>query len=95
VAILDSDRFDLTDQSQCKTIGTLPTFGMLIAPFSTRMQFELLTARKLSLCSRWKEFPQLKHQFWKDKTCWSDGYFVCSVGNASAETIRKYIQEQG
>ncbi|WP_370317887.1 transposase, partial [Pseudoalteromonas sp.] len=23
------------------------------------------------------------------------GYFVCSVGNASAETIRKYIQEQG
>ncbi|WP_199524514.1 transposase, partial [Pseudoalteromonas sp. bablab_jr011] len=24
-----------------------------------------------------------------------DGYFVCSVGNASAETIRKYIQEQG
>ncbi|MBC7010447.1 transposase, partial [Pseudoalteromonas sp. BZK2] len=26
---------------------------------------------------------------------WSDGYFVCSVGNASAETIRKYIQEQG
>ncbi|MGM0482102.1 MAG: transposase [Pseudomonadota bacterium] len=25
----------------------------------------------------------------------SDGYFVCSVGNASEETIRKYIQEQG
>ncbi|MBE0421569.1 MULTISPECIES: transposase, partial [Pseudoalteromonas] len=26
---------------------------------------------------------------------WSDGYFVCSVGNAAADTIRKYIQEQG
>ncbi|WP_351089687.1 transposase, partial [Shewanella sp. S1-49-MNA-CIBAN-0167] len=25
---------------------------------------------------------------------WSDGYFACSVGNASADTIRKYIQEQ-
>ncbi|MCL1084472.1 transposase, partial [Shewanella psychromarinicola] len=25
----------------------------------------------------------------------SDGYFACSVGNASADTIRKYIQEQG
>ncbi|MGE6812188.1 IS200/IS605 family transposase, partial [Pseudoalteromonas nigrifaciens] len=23
------------------------------------------------------------------------GYFVCSVGNAAADTIRKYIQEQG
>ncbi|WP_193039115.1 transposase, partial [Pseudoalteromonas nigrifaciens] len=28
-------------------------------------------------------------------TFWSDGYFVCSVGNASADTIRKYIQNQG
>jgi len=26
---------------------------------------------------------------------WVDGYFVCSVGNVSADTIRKYIQEQG
>jgi putative transposase len=43
----------------------------------------------------WKAFPYLKRQFWLEKTFWSDGYFVCSVGNASAETIRKYIQEQG
>lgn len=43
----------------------------------------------------WLKFPGLKTQFWAEKTFWSDGYFVCSVGNASAETIRKYIQEQG
>ena len=43
----------------------------------------------------WKSFPYLKNQFWKEKTFWSDGYFVCSVRNASAEIIRKYIQEQG
>lgn len=43
----------------------------------------------------WREFPALKKQFWLEKTFWSDGYFACSVGNASAETIRKYIQEQG
>ena len=43
----------------------------------------------------WLEYPILKKQFWVEKTFWSDGYFVCSVGNASAETIRKYIQEQG
>ncbi|MBG9993907.1 transposase [Pseudoalteromonas sp. NZS127_1] len=30
-----------------------------------------------------------------EKTFWSDGYFACSVGNASADTIRKYIQDQG
>ena len=43
----------------------------------------------------WKTFPYLKNQLWKEKTFWSGGYFVCSVGNASAETTRKYIQEQG
>ena len=43
----------------------------------------------------WDEFPSLKKEFWAEKTFWSDGYFACSVGDASAETIRKYIQEQG
>lgn len=43
----------------------------------------------------WRYAPDLKRQFWNEKTFWSDGYFACSVGNASAKTIRKYIQEQG
>ena len=38
---------------------------------------------------------ELKKEFWKENTFWSDGYFVCSTGNASTETIRKYIEEQG
>jgi putative transposase len=29
------------------------------------------------------------------QTFWSDGYFVCSIGNVSKEVIEKYIQEQG
>jgi putative transposase len=37
----------------------------------------------------------LKTRFWKENTFWSDGYFVCSVGDASIETIKKYIKEQG
>lgn len=37
----------------------------------------------------------LKKHFWKEKTFWSDGYFACSVGNASKETIQAYIQNQG
>jgi len=39
--------------------------------------------------------PSLERQFWNEKAFWSDGYFVCSVGNTSAKTIRKYIREQG
>lgn len=38
---------------------------------------------------------ELKKHFWKENTFWSDGYFVCSTGDASTETIRKYIEMQG
>lgn len=26
---------------------------------------------------------------------WSDGYFVCSIGEANPDTIRNYIENQG
>ena len=37
----------------------------------------------------------LKKQFWKEKTFLGDGYFACSIGQVSKETIEKYIQNQG
>jgi putative transposase len=42
-----------------------------------------------------KHRVELKKHFWAENTFWSDGYFVCSTGDASTETIRKYIEEQG
>ncbi len=42
-----------------------------------------------------KHSNYLQKQFWKEKTFWSDGYFVCSVGEASPETIQNYIANQG
>ena len=40
-------------------------------------------------------YSELKKHFWKQKVFWSSGYFVCSTGDASTETIAKYIAEQG
>jgi putative transposase len=37
----------------------------------------------------------LKKEFWEEHTFWSDGYFVCSIGEASPDTICKYIENQG
>ena len=51
--------------------------------------------KQMTTSQTWRAFPTLKKQFWLEQTFWSDGYFVCSVGNASSDTIRKYIQEQG
>ena len=39
--------------------------------------------------------PLLKTQFWKENTFFSDNYFVCSTGDASTDTIQKYMEQQG
>lgn len=43
--------------------------------------------------SSWSTF--LKSVYWKERTLWSDGYFVATTGQASTETIRQYIENQG
>ena len=37
----------------------------------------------------------LSKNFWKEHTFWSDGYFVCSIGEASPDTVRQCILSQG
>jgi len=37
----------------------------------------------------------LQEHFWKEKTFWTDGYFVCTIGEANPDTIRNYIKNQG
>ena len=52
--------------------------------------------KQISTIELWKQFPNiLSKQFWKGHTFWSDGYFVCSIGEANPDTIRKYIENQG
>lgn len=44
----------------------------------------------------WEVYPSfLKKHFWKEHTFWSDGYFVCSIGETNPDTIKKYIENQG
>ena len=50
--------------------------------------------KQMSTFYIWKYY-NLEKYFWKEKTFWSDGYFACSTGDASTETIKKYIESQG
>ena len=44
----------------------------------------------------WQKYKNILSQnFWKEHTFWSDGYFVCSIGEASPDTISQYILSQG
>lgn len=44
----------------------------------------------------WNKFSdKLRKYFWKERTFFTDGYFVSTIGEVSTETLRKYIQNQG
>ena len=44
----------------------------------------------------WQKYANiLAKQYWKRKIFWSDGYFVCSIGEVSSAIIQKYIETQG
>lgn len=44
----------------------------------------------------WEKYSAYLHKcFWKEKTFFTDGYFICSVGNVSEKTLKEYIKNQG
>ena len=52
--------------------------------------------KQMSISAVWKKYGDfLRHNFYKEHTFWTDGYFVSSIGNVSQETIKKYIENQG
>ena len=67
-------------------IEAKPTFS----PYSIVHKIKIISTFRI-----WKKYENfLKKYYWKERTFWSDGYFVCSIGEANSETIRKYIEEQ-
>ena len=44
----------------------------------------------------WKKYSAYLHKcFWNEKTFFTEGYFICSVGNVSEKTLKEYIENQG
>ena len=44
----------------------------------------------------WEQYPDvLASVFWKEKTFFTDGYFICSVGDVSSKILKQYIENQG
>ena len=41
-----------------------------------------------------KEFPQIRHQLWKE-SFWSSSYCLLTTGEVPLETLKKYIESQG
>lgn len=44
----------------------------------------------------WKNYSSyLKQFYWKEHNLWTRGYFCATIGNASNDTVQKYIESQG
>lgn len=52
--------------------------------------------KQISTIYSWKSYSNiLSKYYWKEHTLWSDGYFICTIGNISKDIIQKYIKSQG
>lgn len=70
----------------------------LLVSYPPRLSVSMIVRRlkQESTIKPWTIFPDyLSKHFWKERTFWSDGYFVSSIGEANPETIRRYIENQG
>lgn len=52
------------------------------------------TLKSLSAVRLFVAFPSLKRFYAKSGRLWSRGYFISTIGQISAETVRKYIAAQ-
>lgn len=52
------------------------------------------TLKSISAIELFKEHPKLKQFYEKCGFLWSKGYFISTIGNISADTVKKYIEEQ-
>ena len=70
---------------------------LLISSFPNISAFAIVRRLKQeSTFLIWKDFESLLQKyFWKERTFWSDGYFVATTGQVSTETIRRYIENHG
>lgn len=52
------------------------------------------TFKSISAIELFKKHPKLKQFYGRRGSLWSKGYFVSTIGKVSANTIKRYIEEQ-
>lgn len=92
--------FEISQESDF-SIDTMETDGdhiHFLIDYPPTLSISSIVNRLKSMSTNriWKQFgTYLKNQYWKEKTLWTDGYFCCSTGDTSTDTIKQYINEQG
>ena len=100
--IIDVKQFlcDTTKQCECSIlqIETDKDHVHMLLEYSPKISISDIVKwfKQYSTYRMWHYHEEyLSKQYWRNKILWSDGYFACSIGQVSQETIAKYIQNQG
>ena len=55
----------------------------------------VMRLKQISTYNLWLEYDSfLKNHFYRERTFWSDGYFVSSIGYIDEEQVKEYIKNQ-
>lgn len=65
----------------------------IIAPPKLSITFIVKHLKGTSGIRLFRQYPELRNQLWKGEL-WNGSYFVETVGSASEENVRKYIEHQ-
>lgn len=69
---------------------------MLQTSPTIRLSDFVRTLKSYTTYHLWGKYPQwLDSVFYRERTFWSDGYFISSIGKVSSETLRHCIENQG
>jgi len=82
----------------CEFDDTKPNHVHLLISATPNVSPSYIVSRlkQYSTYKVWLALPDIMSKFyWKKHYLWTRGYFVCSVGEASEDTIRHYIENQG
>ena len=85
-----------TNHYQIKALSVMPDHVHLFidCPQTVAPSDIAKTIKSISAIDMFKTYPKLKRFYARCGVLWSRGYFLSTVGNLSAETIQKYIEEQ-
>lgn len=60
-----------------------------------KLSYDICLKHNIVIRYIYKYSKYLNRYFWRERTFWSDGYFVSTIGNVSEERLHVYIENQG
>lgn len=72
-------------------------YHCLVSSIPTLSPMQIIhVLKQQSTYELWQKYPIYLSQFyWKRHELWTSGYFCSSIGNASNDTVQRYIEQQG